>query len=150
MWPFSGHGLEHDRVDDLLPAVLRGEGIEIAQQAVLDELVELLAGVELHGVRRVAADDAVDAVGACRVAAAAGHRRVDPLAALRIEGLLELRDGRVLAAGGPPMDDLGLLGGCCRTRKHGNRCAGQSPLDDGTHLNSSQLKRYCKTVRKTI
>ena len=63
-----------------LPAI--GQLLEVAEQLVGDQLVELFAGVELHGGRRIAADDAVDA-GRARVLAA-GDRGVDPGAAGRV------------------------------------------------------------------
>ncbi|MFT3850608.1 MAG: hypothetical protein QM739_18615 [Propionivibrio sp.] len=96
-----------DRVDDGLrqhrvPVLLAGDGVEIVEHAFVDQIAELLAGVELRGGRRVVADHAVDRRRARLFAA--GDRRVDPLAASRRISLREFLDRRRFAAGSPPVD----------------------------------------------
>ena len=66
--------------------------VDVIDEALRDDVVELLAGVELHGGRRIAADDAVDRGGA-RILAD-GDGGVDPLAARRIECIGEHLDRR--------------------------------------------------------
>ena len=72
-------GIDDRLRDHALPFLLGRQLIDVAQQVVLDEFVELLAGVELHGCRWRAADGAVDGGGAG--VGAAGDRGVDPGAA---------------------------------------------------------------------
>src|SRR6202022_3316459 len=69
------------RIDDrlrhhALPFLLGGELIDVTQQVVLNKIVKLLAGVELHGSWRGTADGAVD--GGRAGVDPAGNRGVDP------------------------------------------------------------------------
>ena len=83
-------------------------GIEVDQEAAVDEFVELLAGVELHHGRRIAADDAIDTRRPRSLAP--GDRRVDPLATGLVEGVREHLHGGGFAARRPPMNDFRLHG----------------------------------------
>ena len=94
---------------EVAPFAGRGDGFEIEQQALRDEVVELLAGIELHGGGRIAADDAVGA-GRARVLAD-GDGGIDPLAALRFVHLGKDLDRRGFAAGSPPMQNFRFLRG---------------------------------------
>ena len=101
----------HDRLgENVLPVAGGGRGVEIGEVAVVDELVELLAGIELHHGGRVAADDAIDARRARGLAAAAGDRRIDPFAAGLVIGVGEHLHGGGFASGGPPVDHFCFLG----------------------------------------
>ena len=94
--------LRVDGADDRLPGIMSFQfcsaaiGVDVAQQIVLDQFVELLAGVELHRRRRIAADGAVDRGGAG--IGAAGDGGVDPGAA----GLRNWSANTFTAADSPP------------------------------------------------
>ena len=78
--------------EDLVPVLLGRHIVHVVQQALIDDVVELLRRIELRGGRRIAADDAVDRRGARLVGA--GHGLVDPQAAGLVIGIGELFDGR--------------------------------------------------------
>jgi hypothetical protein len=125
------------RLDDhfgqnLAPMVFLGQILEVAQEAVADDLVELQPGIELHRGRGIAADDAVDA-GRAGVLAA-GDRAVDPGATGRAEGVGEHLDRRGLPTRGPPVDDLGLhLLRARKRRANGDQRRHQTGLPESPH-----------------
>ena len=115
------HGRIDDRLrHDLAPLAGFRLRVDVAHQIVADQLVELLAGVELHHGRGIAAHHPVDAGGA-RIDAA-GDGIVDPGAAGLGELIGEDLHGGRFAGGGPPMENLGLLlREGCGTADEGNR-----------------------------
>ena len=102
----AGDRIEEGRRQEVAPLALGRHLIDVVDEPLRDDVVELLAGVELHGGRRIAADDPVDRRGAGILAD--GDGGIDPFAARRVEGIGEDLDGRALAARRPPMDDFRL------------------------------------------
>jgi hypothetical protein len=93
--------LDLDDADDgfgqqLVPVLAARDVVDVVEHVFLDDVEELLGGVELGGGGRIAADDAVDGDGARLVAA--GDGAVDPGAAGVAVGLGDLRT----AADSPP------------------------------------------------
>ena len=101
-------GLQRRR-DHLVPAVLLRQRRQVAQSTLLGPVLDHQAQ-HLHGGRRVAGGHAGLQHGAGLVAAAARDRGVLPGDALLLEVAAQHLQGRRLAAGGPPMDDLDLFG----------------------------------------
>jgi hypothetical protein len=97
------------RRDHLVPAVLVRELAEIAQRPLLGPVLHDQPQ-HLHRGGRVAGGHARLQHGAGLVAAAPGDRGVLPGHALLLQVLPEHLERRRLAARGPPVDDLDLLG----------------------------------------
>jgi hypothetical protein len=89
--------LQHGLGQELVPAVALGDLVDVVQQALVDDVAELLGGVELRGRRRVATGNAIDGDRARLLAQ--GDGGVDPDAALGLVGL-----GQRLGGGGSPPD----------------------------------------------
>jgi hypothetical protein len=68
--------VEHWLGQELVPAFLERDIVDVIEHALLDQVGELLGGIELGRHRRVAADDAVDRHRARLVGA--GDGGVDP------------------------------------------------------------------------
>jgi hypothetical protein len=121
--------LQHGLGQELVPAVALGDLVDVVQQALVDDVAELLGGIELRGRRRVATGNAVDGDRARLLAQ--GDGGVDPDAALGLVGLGQRLGGGGFTARRPPVDDFGLqrLGGG-REGRGGEQGGGQGVTGD--------------------
>ena len=141
------HRLDEGGRQDGVPVLRCLLGVHIREQIVLDQIVELLAGIELHRRWRIAAHGAIDRRGA-RIGAA-GNGGVHPGAARRAVLFGEDLHRRRLATGGPPVDHLrwgavGLRLACKGQQGDERNCGGRamehgdppSRRFSGAHCNS--------------
>jgi len=111
------------RVDERGPAFSFGEVSQVEHQAGFDEVVGVLAGVQLSGAHRVATENTADDDRACGVAGTSDGA-VDPLVAGGIESLGEFGNRGCLTARSPPMRDFDVGGANGRTRQKRGRQSG--------------------------
>mmetsp|Transcript_5758 Transcript_5758/g.22369 ORF Transcript_5758/g.22369 Transcript_5758/m.22369 type:complete len:236 (+) Transcript_5758:2518-3225(+) len=146
---FHLDGLQHGLGQELVPAIALGHRVDVVQIALLDDVAELLGGVELRGGRRVAAGNAVDGDRAGLLTQRDGG--VHPDAALGLVGLGQGLDRGRLPARGPPVDDLGLewlgrLGRLGRGRQGGGQRGGGQEAAVELHLVSGSVGAAGRSV----
>ncbi len=132
------------RRNDLVPALLGGDLVQIAERAFLGP-VENVEAEHLHGRRRVARGDAGTKHRHRFGAAAAGDRHVGPADALALQVLLEDVEGRGFAAGRPPVQYFHILG-CTRSCRRQHQCCNSSRRHELAH----RYPPVCKFPKRNL